>query len=122
MDDVLFDTGRTEIKPAGQKALAQIATVMATVGDRHFQVGGHTDNVPIATPRFPSNWELSSGRALEVVHFLIKKGLRPEALSAAGYGEFDPVSPNDTTDGKRRNRRTEISIVPKIDEMVAIPR
>lgn len=121
-NDVLFDTGRTEIKPAGKAALEQVAAVMKTIGGRDFQVGGHTDTVPIATARFPSNWELSTARALAVVHVLVGQGVRPEVLSAAGYGEFDPVASNDTNDGKRKNRRTEISLVPNIDEMVAVPR
>ncbi|MBN9160802.1 MAG: OmpA family protein [Myxococcales bacterium] len=121
-NDVLFDTGRTEIKPAGKAALEQVAAVMKTIGGRDFQVAGHTDTVPIATARFPSNWELSTARALAVVHVLVAQGVRPEVLSAAGYGEFDPVASNDTNDGKRKNRRTEISLVPNIDEMVAVPR
>ena len=120
-NDVLFDTGRTEIKPAGKAALAQVAAVMKTIASREFQVGGHTDTVPISTSRFPSNWELSSGRALAVVHFLVAEGVRPEVLSAAGYGEFDAVASNDSEAGKRRNRRTEISLVPNIDELVAVP-
>lgn len=121
-NDVLFDTGRTEIKPAGKSALERVAAVMKTIADRHFQVGGHTDSVPIATARFKSNWELSSGRALAVVHLLVAQGVKPDMLSAAGYGEFDPVATNDTPDGKKKNRRTEIALVPNIDEMVAIPR
>lgn len=121
-NDVLFDTGRTEIKPAGRAALEQVAAVMKTIGGRDFQVAGHTDTVPIATARFPSNWELSTARALAVVHVLVAQGVRPEVLSAAGYGEFDPVASNETNDGKRKNRRTEISLVPNIDEMVAVPR
>ena len=120
-NDVLFDTGRTEIKPAGKAALAQVAAVMKTIASREFQVGGHTDTVPISTSRFPSNWELSSARALAVVHFLVAEGVRPEVLSAAGYGEFDAVASNDSEAGKRRNRRTEISLVPNIDELVAVP-
>lgn len=121
-NDVLFDTGRTEIKPAGKAALEQVAAVMKTIGGRDFQVAGHTDTVPIATARFPSNWELSTARALAVVHVLVAQDVRPEVLSAAGYGEFDPVASNETNDGKRKNRRTEISLVPNIDEMVAVPR
>jgi chemotaxis protein MotB len=120
-NDVLFDTGRTEIKPAGQEALRQIAAVLRTMPDRRFQVAGDTDNVPIATARFPSNWELSAGRALEVVHFLIGQNMSATALSAAGYGEFDPIASNDDTAGRARNRRIEISLQPQIDEMVAVP-
>lgn len=121
-NDVLFDTGKVEIKPAGKTALEQVAAVMKTIGGRRFQVAGHTDTVPIATARFPSNWELSAGRALAVVHLLVDAGVDAKMLSAAGYGEFDPVASNDSADGKRKNRRTEIALVPNIDELVAIPR
>jgi chemotaxis protein MotB len=120
-NDVLFDSGQTDIKPAGQQALAQVATVLKTIKDRHFQVAGDTDNVPIQNARFPSNWELSTRRAVEVVHFLVSQGLRPEMLSAAGYGEFDPVASNEAPLGRAKNRRIEISLQPNIDELVAVP-
>jgi chemotaxis protein MotB len=120
-NDVLFDSGRTDVKPSGKDALAQVATILKTIADRHFQVAGDTDNVPIQTERFPSNWELSTRRAVEVVHFLVAQGMRPELLSAAGYGEFDPIAPNDTPDGRARNRRTEITLEPNINELVAVP-
>jgi len=120
-DDVLFDTGKTALKPAGKRALSAIAEVLASMPERHFQVAGHTDNVPISNERFASNWELSSGRALEVVHFLVEKGVKPATLSAAGYGEVDPVADNATPDGRRKNRRTEITLQPNIDEIVRVP-
>ena len=119
-NDVLFDSGRTEIKRAGQAVLKAVASVLKTV-PRRFQVAGHTDNVPIQTERFPSNWELASARALEVIRFMTAQGVAPAILSAAGYGEFDPVASNDTEDGRRRNRRIEITLQPNIDEIVAIP-
>jgi chemotaxis protein MotB len=120
-NDVLFDSGHTELKPAGQQAIAQVAAVFKTIPDRKFQVAGDTDTVPIHTERFPSNWELSTGRALEVVRVLIAQGVRPEVLSAAGYGEFDPVAPNDDAAGRARNRRIEITLQPNIDELVTVP-
>jgi chemotaxis protein MotB len=121
-DDVLFDTGKTELKPNGKYALEAVADVMRSLPNRHFQVAGHTDNVPIHNDRFASNWELSSGRALRVVHFLVEKGVDAPMLSAAGYGEVDPVAKNDTPEGKRKNRRTEITLQPNIDEFVKVPR
>ncbi|HTQ03044.1 MAG TPA: OmpA family protein [Polyangiaceae bacterium] len=120
-NDVLFDSGQTTIKPAGQQALAQVATVLKTIPDRHFQVAGDTDNVPIATSRFASNWELSTARGVEVVRFLVAHGVAPQVLSAAGYGEFDPIAPNDTPAGRAKNRRIEITLQPNIDELVAVP-
>ncbi len=121
-NDVLFDTGQTAIKPAGKQALTKIAAVLRTISDRHFQVAGDTDNVPIDTPQFPSNWELSTGRAVQVVHFLLGQGMRPDLLSAAGYGEFDPVASNEAADGRARNRRIEITLQPNIDELVSVPK
>jgi chemotaxis protein MotB len=120
-NDVLFDTGQTDIKPQGRDALKAIASALTTVESRHFQVAGHTDNVPIHNERFASNWELSSGRALRVVHFLIDQGVQPATLSAAGYADQDPVSRNDNADGRKRNRRTEITLEPNISEMIRVP-
>jgi chemotaxis protein MotB len=120
-NDVLFDTGRVEIKPAGQAALREVASVLRTMSERRFQVAGDTDNVPIDTARFRSNWELSAGRALEVVHFLVAQDMNPTILSAAGYGEFDPVASNDDAAGRARNRRIEITLQPQIDQLVAVP-
>jgi chemotaxis protein MotB len=119
--DVLFDSGKANLKPRGKEALAQLATALASISGRHFQVAGHTDNDKIRYSGYASNWQLSSARALEVVDFLVQSGMRNEALSAAGYAEFDPVAPNDTAEGKGRNRRIEITLQPNIDELVAIP-
>jgi len=120
-NDVLFDSGQVDIKPAGRDSLKRLAAALKTIDGRRFQVAGHTDTVPIHTSRFPSNWELSTGRAVEVTRFMLAEGLRPDMLSAAGYGEFDPVSGNDSADGRARNRRIEMTLVPAIDEMVAVP-
>ncbi len=120
-NDILFDSGKANLKPNGKRALAEIAAVLSTIPGRHFQVGGHTDNEPIRYSPFHSNWDLSTTRALEVVAFLTSKGMEPQVLSAAGYGEFDPVDTNDTPEGRSHNRRTEISVQPNIDEIVSIP-
>jgi chemotaxis protein MotB len=120
-NDVLFDSGQTVVKPDGQKAIGQVAAVLRTIAGRRFQVAGHTDNVAITTARFRSNWDLSAARAVEVVRILIAQGLKPELVSAAGYGEFDPVAPNDTPQSRAKNRRIEITLQPNIDELVAVP-
>jgi chemotaxis protein MotB len=120
-NDVLFDSGQIAIKPAGKDALQQVATVFKTLTGRTFQAAGDTDDLPIKTLRFPSNWELSTVRAVEVVKFLIAQGVDPHALSAAGYGEFDPVASNDTAEGRAKNRRIEIALQPNLDELVAAP-
>lgn len=120
-NDVLFDSGKAKIKARGQEALREVATVLATLDNRQFQVAGHTDNDPIRYSGFDSNWELSTERALEVVHFLIGAGMRAPTLSAAGYGEFDPLVDNDSPEHKAKNRRIEITLQPNIDELVAVP-
>jgi chemotaxis protein MotB len=116
-NDVLFDSGKTSLKPEGQAALGQVAQVLASLSDRRFVVAGHTDNVPIHTQRFPSNWELSTERAVEVVNLLIAKGMKPELLAAAGHAEFDPVASNDTPEGRAQNRRIEIVLQANISEL-----
>lgn len=126
-NDILFDSGRTDVKPNGKAALAKVAQVLASVSDRNFLVAGHTDNVPIKTELFPSNWELSTRRAVEVVHYLVAQGMNPKVVAAAGYGEFDPVAPNDTTEHRAQNRRIEIvlqpnlSDLPPLDDLTATP-
>ena len=120
-NEVLFDSGRTDLKPRGKEALASIAQVLKSIEKRHLQVAGHTDNVPIQNSGFASNWELSCARALVVVHYLIEAGVPSELLSAAGYGQVDPIAGNDTPAGRQGNRRTEIVLQPNIDELVAVP-
>jgi len=120
-NDVLFDSGKTEIKPDGKTAIKSLAKVLVTLKDRRFQVAGHTDNVPIHTSQFPSNWELSTARAVEVVKVLAGEGMPTKQLSAAGYGEFDPIAANDLPDQRAKNRRIEITLQPNVDEMVAVP-
>jgi chemotaxis protein MotB len=118
--DVLFDSGKTNLKPAGQAALAKLAQVLAGITDRKYQVAGHTDDVPIHTARFPSNWELSTARAVEVVNFLIANGMKPQQVSAAGFGEFDPVAANDSPEHRAQNRRIEIVLQPNLSELPSL--
>jgi chemotaxis protein MotB len=120
-NDVLFDEGKTDLKPDGKQALGEIAQALKTVSARLFQVAGHTDNLPIKNKEFASNWELSTARAVVVVKFLAAQGVQPSVLSAAGYGEFDPVSGNGDAAGRSKNRRIEISLVPNIEELISIP-
>lgn len=113
--DVLFPSGSATLSSDGRQAISQVGTVLSELEDRTFQVEGHTDDVPISTPQFPSNWELSSARALSVVRVLIQAGVAPERLSGAGYGEYQPVASNDTPEGRRLNRRIEIVMLPNLD-------
>jgi chemotaxis protein MotB len=120
-NDVLFDTGEADVKPAGKTALAEVAATLRTVGAKRFQVAGHTDNAPITSAtqkKFPTNWELSSARAISVVKLLTSQGVDPTMLSAAGYGPYDPVVPNGTAEEKAKNRRIEITLVPNVADLV----
>lgn len=116
-DGVLFNSGSVTLLDSGKEIIDRIAGVAQNHPDRAIRVEGHTDNVPIASEyrgKYPTNWELSTRRATAVVHYLMKKhGMAAERLSAAGYGEFQPVAGNDTPEGRAKNRRVVIVIGPK---------
>ncbi|MEM6961821.1 MAG: OmpA family protein [Myxococcota bacterium] len=114
---ILFDAGRIELKPQGEETLREVANVLATIADRSFQIAGHTDDRPIRTQRFPSNWELSAGRGVTVTRFLVENGVPANRLSAAGYADTQPVASNDADEGRAQNRRIEIVLVPNLDEL-----
>jgi chemotaxis protein MotB len=116
-NDVLFDSGSAALKRAGQDAIGQVAQALAGFSDRQFLVAGHTDDKPIRSARFPSNWELSTERAVMVTRFLISKGMKPDALGAVGYGEFDPAVLNDSDEHRAQNRRIEIQLQPNLSEL-----
>jgi chemotaxis protein MotB len=119
-DKILFDPGKTDLKPEGKDALKQVSEVLKDLQNRNFQVAGHTDNIPIKSAKFRSNWDLSTARAVEVVNFMISSGLDGKRLSAAGYADQSPVAPNDTPDNKAKNRRIEITLVPNLDDLPPI--
>jgi chemotaxis protein MotB len=119
-DKILFDPGKTELKPEGKEALKQVTAILKDLANRNFQVAGHTDNTPIKSKRFRSNWELSTQRAVEVVDFMIDSGMEPKRVSAAGYSDQSPVAPNDTPENKAKNRRIEITLVPNLDDLPPI--
>lgn len=114
-DAILFDSGRSELKEEGQQALAQLVAPLKEV-DREWIVAGHTDNVPIKTAKFSSNWQLSTARATEVVNYMITSGMPADRIGAAGYAEFDPVADNSTPEGRSQNRRIEIILMPTIPQ------
>jgi len=117
-EGILFPSGKAELKPEGQAVIEQVTDILRAVPNRSFQVAGHTDNVPVGRgSRFRSNWELSAARALAVVKVMIDRGMEPKRLSAAGYADTDPVESNDTPEGRAKNRRTEIVLLPNIEEL-----
>lgn len=113
-EQVLFDVGKDQLKPEGKQALAQLTPILASLEGRRFQVAGHTDN----TGSELTNWRLSLNRALNVVLFMIENGMPPDRLSAAGYAFYAPVDTNDTPEGRARNRRIEIVLVPNMEELM----
>src|SRR6185369_5304457 len=119
-DKILFDPGKTDLKPEGKEALTQVPSVLKDLANRNFQVAGHTDNLPMKSARFRSNWDLSTARAVEVVNFMISSGMEPKRLSAAGYADQSPVATNDSPANKSKNRRIEITLVPNLDDLPPI--
>ncbi len=117
-DNILFPSGSKRLKRGGREALGQVAEALKGVEDRDFLIAGHTDNVPVGRDsRFKDNWQLSTERAVEVVRLMIKNGVPETQLVAAGYGEHDPIAPNDTKEGRAKNRRLEIVLMPKIENI-----
>jgi chemotaxis protein MotB len=116
LDRVLFDSGEAELRPDGMTVLRKVAAVLAQHPGLRVHVIGHTDNVPIRK-RFPSNWELSTARAVSAVRFLTETaGVDPHRVGALGYGEFRPLADNSTAEGRAKNRRIAITVLS--DELV----
>lgn len=116
VDSILFDSGKAEVKPEGLVVLGKVIEILKTVNDKSIRIEGHTDNQPVTGPltqRYASNWELSAARAITVSRYLQKQGIEPATLSAAAFGEFKPVADNATLEGRAKNRRIEIVLVPK---------
>ncbi len=112
LDRVMFDSGEALMKPDGEAVLRKIAGILEGHKELKIQVIGHTDNVPIRN-RFASNWELSAGRALAAVHFLTEKaGVDPKRVGAVAYGEYRPIADNATPEGRARNRRIAVTLLP----------
>lgn len=116
--EVLFDSGKAVLKGDSLNKLEKVSNVLnTTVRELNVGIEGHTDNVPIKYSGWKSNWELSTARALSVVHYLVEEeGLDPTRLSATGYGEYHPIADNSTKEGRQKNRRVEIVILPKVQK------
>lgn len=108
--DILFPTGSAALEPQAQQTVSKLAEVLMQVPNG-VRVEGYTDNRPIRTYQFPSNWELSAARAASVVHLFVRDGIPPERLAMIGYGEFRPIGDNATLDGRNSNRRVLLVIL-----------
>ena len=115
-EQIFFDSGRATLKSGGKEILKKVADALKGYENKIIRVVGHTDNVPVAKSlqgTFPSNWDLSVARATNVVRFLQASGIPAERMIPAGRGEYDPVAPNDTPEGRQKNRRIEIMLIDK---------
>jgi chemotaxis protein MotB len=113
-EQLFFDSGRATLKDTGKQVLQKVAESLKGYEDKAIRIVGHTDNVPISgglQKVFPSNWELSAARATTVVRFLQDSGIAPERLVATGRAEYAPVAPNDSAEGRQKNRRIEITLI-----------
>jgi chemotaxis protein MotB len=115
--DILFASGSANLSKDGKAAITEVSGLLASIPGRDFQVAGHTDNVPIATAQYPSNWELAGARAITVVRTMVGAGMPPERISAASFAETKPVSPNDSNETRAQNRRIEIVVVPDLSTL-----
>jgi len=115
VDSILFDSGKAEVKKGGLEILGKVVSILKDVSDKSIRIEGHTDDVQISralAQRYPTNWELSAARAINVARYLQGQGIDPGHLSAVAYGEWKPVATNDTEEGKAKNRRIEIILAP----------
>ncbi len=115
-EQLLFDSGQAFIKSSGFKVLKRIGGVLKKIHDKHIQVEGHTDNLPIGgilKRKYSTNWELSIARATSVIHYLIDEvKIEPTRISATGFGEFQAIAENNTPEGRQANRRVEFALLP----------
>lgn len=122
VDKILFDSGSADVKKDGKKVLDRVAEILKKVADKQIRIEGHTDNVKIGpriAKKFPTNWELSNARATNVLRYLQEKGVDPKLLSPAGHAEYKPIESNDTEEGKSKNRRIEIVLIPVDSDRIA---
>lgn len=115
--DVLFGSGSAKLSEDGVGAITEVAGLLASIPDRKFQVEGHTDNIPIATALYKSNWDLASARAITVVKTMLEAGMPPARISAASFGDSKPAQSNATSEGRAANRRIEIVVVPDLSTL-----
>lgn len=115
--DVLFSSGSAKLSDDGIAAVEEVSGLLSSLSGRRYQIEGHTDNVPIKTRVFPSNWELAAGRAITVVQLMVEKGMQADRVSAVSYGDTMPIASNDTPEGRALNRRIEIVVVPDLSQL-----
>lgn len=115
--DILFGSGSAKLSEEGAATIREVGSLLASIPDRKFQVEGHTDNIPIKNKTYPSNWELASARAINVVKEMVDAGMPGKRISAAAFADTRPTSSNQTDEGRAQNRRIEIVIVPDLSDL-----
>jgi chemotaxis protein MotB len=115
--DILFGSGSADLSEEGVATIREVGALLGTIPDRKFQVEGHTDNVPIKSKTYPSNWELASARAINVVKVMVEAGMPGKRISAASMADTRPTSSNDNDQGRAQNRRIEIVIQPDLSDL-----
>jgi chemotaxis protein MotB len=120
--EVLFPSGSAALSRPGELAVMEVGVILKQLPKRRFMVVGHTDNLPVKSATYKDNWELSTARAVTVTQFLISVGLNPKMMMASGHGEHDPAATNKTKEGRDKNRRIEIVLMPEIEEMPPLPK
>ena len=121
--EVLFPSASADLSEKGQLAVLEVGLILKKFPDRRFLVVGHTDNQALkGSPTFTDNWQLSTARALTVTRFMVKAGMKPSALIAAGVGEHDPITDNKDARDRQRNRRIEIQLMPQLSELPPLPK
>ncbi|MBP7342157.1 MAG: OmpA family protein [Deltaproteobacteria bacterium] len=116
VDKILFASGEAKVKKEGLEVLDRVVEILKDVQDKNIRIEGHTDNVPIAgklAKTYPTNWELSAARAINVSRYLQRQGIDPSVLSATAFGEYQPIADNTTPEGRAKNRRIAIILLPK---------
>ena len=116
VDKILFDSGESAVKKEGLDILDRVVEILKTVKDKNIRIEGHTDNVKITgrlAKVYPTNWELSAARAINVSKYLQQQGIDPKILSATAFGEYQPLADNSTAEGRAKNRRIAIILLPK---------
>jgi chemotaxis protein MotB len=119
--EVLFPSGSAALSRPGELAVMEVGVILKQLPTRRFMVVGHTDKLPVKSATYKDNWELSTARAVTVTQFLASVGLSPKMMMAAGQGEYDPVAPNKSKEGREKNRRIEIILLPDLAELPAVP-
>ncbi|WP_165704171.1 OmpA/MotB family protein [Enhygromyxa salina] len=115
--DILFGSGSADLSKQGAATIREVGQLLAQIPDRRFQVEGHTDNVPISTKEYPSNWELAAARAINVVKEMVDTGLPAKRVSAASFADSRPTASNKSGKGRAKNRRIEIVLVPDLSDL-----